>query len=296
MSSIGLREFHPFEAAGRRFLYLVPSAAVFALDDCSAAILDSLANGPRPVDDLTRELSARFDAAEVGDTIAELQRVRALGESSAKPAAAAEDHSAEAGAAADAGRQRHQPVQPGLHLLLRVRRRQDRRHRERQAAEVHERGDGARGGRVRAARIARQPARAHHVLRRRNADELQRAQGDDRLRAPARRRSRQGHRLQPDDQRDAAAAGRDRVPRRRARRRDDFDRRPGGDAGQVPRLQQRHRQLRGGRAEDQGAAGAASLAADRRARHADEARRSTSARSIATSPRSSASGKSGSRR
>jgi hypothetical protein len=48
----------------------VPSAAVFALDDCSSAILDSLADGPRPVDDLTRELSARFDSVEVGDTIA----------------------------------------------------------------------------------------------------------------------------------------------------------------------------------------------------------------------------------
>ena len=91
------------------------------------------------------------------------------------------------GAAADAGRQRHQPVQPGLHVLLRVRRRQDRRYRERQAAEVHERGDRARGGRVCVARIAREPARAHHVLRRRNADELNGAEVDDRLRAAARR-------------------------------------------------------------------------------------------------------------
>jgi uncharacterized protein len=86
MTSLSLREFHPFEAAGRRFLYLVPSAAVFALDDCSSAVLDSLVNGPRPVDDLTRELSGRFDAVAVGDTIAELQRIRALGESSARPA------------------------------------------------------------------------------------------------------------------------------------------------------------------------------------------------------------------
>jgi uncharacterized Fe-S cluster-containing radical SAM superfamily protein len=85
MSSVSLREFHPFEAAGRRFLYLVPSAAVFALDDCSSAVLDSLSNGPRQVDDLTRELSSRFDSVEVGDTIAELARVRALGESTAKP-------------------------------------------------------------------------------------------------------------------------------------------------------------------------------------------------------------------
>ena len=47
MSAVGLREFHSFEAAGRRFLYLVPSAAVFALDDCSAAIVESLGDGPR---------------------------------------------------------------------------------------------------------------------------------------------------------------------------------------------------------------------------------------------------------
>ena len=80
MNPIGLREFHSFEAAGRRFLYLVPSAAVFALDDCSAAVVDLLNCGPRPIEDVTRDLSSRFDSAEVADTIAELQRVRALGE------------------------------------------------------------------------------------------------------------------------------------------------------------------------------------------------------------------------
>ena len=88
MSSIALREFHSFEAAGRRFLYLVPSAAVFALDDCSAAIVDALGNGPKPLDDLKRDLAGRFDVADVSETIAELQRVRALGETSAKPAPA----------------------------------------------------------------------------------------------------------------------------------------------------------------------------------------------------------------
>ena len=75
MNSVGLREFHSFEAAGRRYLYLVPSAAVFALDDCSSAVIDSLANGPRPVDDLARELSGRFDSIEV-DTPEDLERVR----------------------------------------------------------------------------------------------------------------------------------------------------------------------------------------------------------------------------
>ena len=84
--TLGLREFHSFEAAGRRYLYLVPSAAVFALDDCSEAILHELSSGPQPVSDLTQNLSARFDAVEVTDTIAELQRIRALGEMSARPA------------------------------------------------------------------------------------------------------------------------------------------------------------------------------------------------------------------
>ena len=90
MSTIGLREFHSFEAAGRRFLYLVPSAAVFALDECSAAVVESLGNGPRAVDDVTRDLSARFDAVAVTDTIAELRRVRALGETAPGAGAKAE--------------------------------------------------------------------------------------------------------------------------------------------------------------------------------------------------------------
>ena len=84
----------------------------------------------------------------------------------------------DAGPADDAGAERHQPVQPELHVLLRVRRGQDRRHRERQAAEVHERGDGARERRVHAAGVGRQQGRAHHVLRRRDADELPGAQVD----------------------------------------------------------------------------------------------------------------------
>src|SRR5688500_5393609 len=83
--SVGLREFHTFEAAGRRFLYLVPSAAVFALDDCSAAVVDALGNGPRPLEELTQDLAPRFDMAEVTGTIAELRRVRALGDTSIAP-------------------------------------------------------------------------------------------------------------------------------------------------------------------------------------------------------------------
>ena len=219
--TLGLREFHPFEAAGRRYVYLVPSAAVFALDDCSEAMLDELRAGPRPLADLASSLSARFDAVEVTDTIAELQRVRVLGEmidkpkGSSPPAAMPKIVPLRPVPLQTLVRQRHQPVQPRLHLLLRVRRGQDRRHHQRPAAQVHERGDGARERRVCLARVAREHARAHHVLRRRDADELPGAEGHHCLCAAAGRRGWQGHRLQPDHQCDAAAAGGDRVPGQR---------------------------------------------------------------------------------
>ena len=85
MNLLGLREFHPFEAAGRRFVYLVPSAAVFALDDCADAVVAELRGRARTAADLTEGLASRFDAQEVAGTIAELMRVRLLGESTAPP-------------------------------------------------------------------------------------------------------------------------------------------------------------------------------------------------------------------
>ena len=85
MSLLGLREFHSFEAAGRRFVYLVPSAAVFALDACSEAVMTALGAGPRAAADLTQDLATRFDQADVSDTLAELQRVRVVGEMVDKP-------------------------------------------------------------------------------------------------------------------------------------------------------------------------------------------------------------------
>jgi len=80
MSILGLREFHRFEAAGQRFVYLVPSAAVFALDDVSDALLGLLDEGDRPRDEILSTMSGRFDSAVVSDTIAELIRVRAISE------------------------------------------------------------------------------------------------------------------------------------------------------------------------------------------------------------------------
>ena len=88
-------------------------------------------------------LHSRFRADEMWDTLAELYRARAIAEAKAN-APLPKILPLDRHPAADAGGQRHQPVQPQLRILLRVRRGQDRRHRERSAAEVHERGDGAR--------------------------------------------------------------------------------------------------------------------------------------------------------
>ena len=39
-------EFHAFSGGGRRFLYTVPSAGIFELDDTSAAVLALLTEKP----------------------------------------------------------------------------------------------------------------------------------------------------------------------------------------------------------------------------------------------------------
>jgi uncharacterized protein len=80
MPRLTARDHHPFTAAGERFVYLVPSAAVFALDDCSSAMLEALSKAPRDADTLVRDLSSRFDEDEVRETLDELRRVRAIGE------------------------------------------------------------------------------------------------------------------------------------------------------------------------------------------------------------------------
>lgn len=81
MTNVGLREFHSFEASGREFLYLVPSAAVFELDDAASAILARLGRGEMPPGELVEELSTRFPPAELRETVNELMRVRAIGAS-----------------------------------------------------------------------------------------------------------------------------------------------------------------------------------------------------------------------
>ena len=77
---LALREFHPFEAHGARFLYMVPSAGVFRMDDASIAILDLLADGPHTLGAVLDELGGRFGAERVADTVRELTEIRAIGD------------------------------------------------------------------------------------------------------------------------------------------------------------------------------------------------------------------------
>jgi uncharacterized protein len=74
------REFHLFNAAGRSFLYLVPSAAVFGLDDATAAVLRVVTERTKAVeDDVVAALAPHFGGAAVRAAVAELLQVRAIG-------------------------------------------------------------------------------------------------------------------------------------------------------------------------------------------------------------------------
>ena len=86
MSLLGLGEFHAFGAAGQRFLYLVPSAAVFALDDSAAALIDALDTHNLSRDDLLAAVAPRFPDAALDETLTELEQVRAVGPVAAPPA------------------------------------------------------------------------------------------------------------------------------------------------------------------------------------------------------------------
>ena len=85
MSLLVQGEFHPFTAAGRRFLYLVPSAAVFALDDPAAALIDGLAERQVPRQDLLADLGSQFPDADLEQTLVELEQVHAVRTVAAPP-------------------------------------------------------------------------------------------------------------------------------------------------------------------------------------------------------------------
>lgn len=71
-------EYHGFQADGARYLYLVPSAAVFRLDDASGAVLDALGDDALAPDALVGALASRLPEPVVRDAIADLLAAQAL--------------------------------------------------------------------------------------------------------------------------------------------------------------------------------------------------------------------------
>jgi uncharacterized protein len=75
------REHHRFEAAGKPFVYLVPSAAIFALDSAADAVLRAVSAKPHTLPELVAEFGEGIDS-----TLDELVRVRAVGDVGSPPA------------------------------------------------------------------------------------------------------------------------------------------------------------------------------------------------------------------
>jgi uncharacterized protein len=71
-------EFHTFEGDGAPYVYLVPSAAVFRLDDASRAVLDALGDTGLAPRDLETALEGRLAPAELRGTVHDLVTARAI--------------------------------------------------------------------------------------------------------------------------------------------------------------------------------------------------------------------------
>src|SRR5207245_1070058 len=74
-----LGEFHPFEGAGRRFLYLVPAGAIFEMDDAAGTLIDRMSQGETSHGQLVADLSERgFPIGDAEELIDELFRARVI--------------------------------------------------------------------------------------------------------------------------------------------------------------------------------------------------------------------------
>jgi uncharacterized protein len=77
---LALREFHEFVAYGARFLYMVPSAGIFRLDEVGEALLDALAAGPLDHEALVERVARGRDLDRVLETLEDLTEIRAIGD------------------------------------------------------------------------------------------------------------------------------------------------------------------------------------------------------------------------
>ena len=88
MSAYRQGEFHAFEGGGQNYLYLVPSAAIFALEELSTAVLDLLKGSDLTREQIIGELMARgYDRTAIEETVDELHQSHAiaLGEGFVEP-------------------------------------------------------------------------------------------------------------------------------------------------------------------------------------------------------------------
>src|SRR5215510_15109948 len=79
MNNFKLGEFHPFKGGDQEYLYLVPSGAIFALDDPSSAIINRLGEGECGKGVLVSSLTAQgFTASDIEEAIEELYQSHAI--------------------------------------------------------------------------------------------------------------------------------------------------------------------------------------------------------------------------
>ncbi len=79
MSAYGRGEFHAFEGGGRNYLYLVPSAAIFALEDLSKEVLALLDGCELNKEQIVSDLAARgYARADIEETLEELHQAHVI--------------------------------------------------------------------------------------------------------------------------------------------------------------------------------------------------------------------------
>lgn len=79
MTSFRLGEFHPFEGGGKKYLYLVPSGAVFELDDLASDVITRLHGGERTPQELIADLEAAgHSASDAEEALKELYQARVI--------------------------------------------------------------------------------------------------------------------------------------------------------------------------------------------------------------------------
>ena len=79
MTSFRLGEFHPFEGGGQKYLYLVPSGAIFELDDLASRVIERLRDGERTPQELSGDLQAAgHSASDADDVLKELYQAHVI--------------------------------------------------------------------------------------------------------------------------------------------------------------------------------------------------------------------------